>query len=108
MFDIRYNENGVEHRLTKIKHPLTNGQVGQMNRTIKEATVRRYHYNSHADLTAQLHDFIDAYSYGRRLKTLKSLTPFEYICKCWTNEPDRCNRNPTHQMPGLNKLDLIP
>ena len=27
MFDMRCRENGIEHRLTKIKHPWTNGQV---------------------------------------------------------------------------------
>jgi len=42
MFDMRCHENGIEHRLTKIKHPWTNGQVERMNRTIKEATVKRY------------------------------------------------------------------
>ena len=26
--------------------------------------------------------------FGRRLKTLKGLTPYEHICKCWTNEPE--------------------
>ena len=46
------DEYNIEHRLTKIKHPWTNGQVGRMNRTIKEATVKRYHYDSHAQLTA--------------------------------------------------------
>lgn len=35
MFDMRCNENDIEHRLTKIKHPWTNGQVERMNRTIK-------------------------------------------------------------------------
>lgn len=38
MFDMRCRENGIEHRLTKIKHPWTNGQVERMNRTTKEAT----------------------------------------------------------------------
>jgi hypothetical protein len=51
MFDMRCRENGIEHRLTKIRHPWTNGQVERMNRTIKEATVKRYHYDSHAQLT---------------------------------------------------------
>ena len=64
-----------------------------MNHTINEATIKRYHYGSHAQLTAHLHDFIDAYNYRRRLKTL---TPFEYICKIWTIEPDRFNLNPTY------------
>jgi transposase InsO family protein len=33
--------NGIEHRLTKPNHPWTNGQVERMNRTLKEATVKR-------------------------------------------------------------------
>src|SRR5215210_598079 len=43
MFDMRCRENGIEHRFTKINHPWNNGQVERMNRTIKEATVQRYH-----------------------------------------------------------------
>ena len=73
-----------------------------MNRTIKEATAKRYHYDSHAQLEAPLRDFIDTYNYGRRLKTLKGLTPYEYICKIWTTEPERFTLDPNHQMPGLN------
>jgi transposase InsO family protein len=102
MFDMRCQENGIEHRLTRIKHPWTNGQVERMNRTIKEATVKRYHYDSHRQFEAHLGDFINAYNYGRRLKTLKGLTPYEYICKCWTSQPDRFTLNPHHQMPGPN------
>ncbi len=36
--------NDIDHRLTKPNHPWTNGQVERMNRTLKEATIRRYHY----------------------------------------------------------------
>ncbi len=102
MFDMQCQENGIEHRLTKIKHPWTNGQVERMNRTIKEATVQRYHYDRHDQLEAHLADFITAYNYARRLKTLKGLTPYEYICKCWTSQPERFKFNPLQQMPGLN------
>ena len=102
MFDMRCQENGIEHRLTKIKHPWTNGQVERMNRTIKEATVKRYHYDGHSQFERQHGDFITAYNFARRLKTLKGLTPFEFICKCWTKEPERFRLNPIHQMPGLN------
>jgi len=106
MFDMRCQENGIEHRLTKIKHPWTNGQVERMNRTIKEATVQRYHYDRHDQLQAHLADFINAYNYARRLKTLKGLTPYEYICKCWTSQPERFKLNPLQQMPGLSTLTL--
>lgn len=102
IFDRVCNENCIEHRLTKVKHPWTNGQVERMNRTIKEATVKRFHYDHHDQLRAHLKDFVAAYNFGRRLKTLKGLTPYELICKCWTNEPERFRLNPIHQMPGLN------
>ena len=101
-FDMCCRENGVEHRLTKIKHRWTNGQVERMNRTIKEATVKRYHYDRHDQLEAHLAGFINAYNYGRRLKALKGLTPYEYICKIWTEDQNRFKLNPLHQMPGLN------
>ena len=81
MFDMRCRENGIEHRLTKIRHPWTNGQVERMNRSIKDATVKRYHYDDHGQLRDHLNDFINAYNYARRLKTLGGLTPYEYICK---------------------------
>ena len=102
MFDMRCRENGIEHRLTKVKHPWTNGQVERMNRTIKEATVQRFHYDDHQQLETHLADFIAAYNFGRRLKTLKGLTPYEFICKIWTIEPNRFRLDPIHQMPGLN------
>ena len=84
------------------RHPWTNGQVERMNRTIKDATVKRYHYDSHNQLRSHLSDFLNAYNYARRLKTLSGLTPYEYIRKIWTSEPDRFILNPIHQMPGLN------
>ncbi|MBF0856163.1 IS481 family transposase, partial [Gluconobacter oxydans] len=35
-------------------------------------------------------------------KTLSGLTPYEYVCKIWTSEPERFIINPTHQTPGPN------
>ena len=102
IFDRVCDENGIEHRLTKVNHPWTNGQVERMNRTIKEATVKRYHYDNHDQLKTHLSDFVAAYNYARRLKTLKGLTPFEYVCKIWTKEPKRFKVDPTHYTPGLN------
>src|SRR6059058_6169772 len=95
-------EHCIEHRFTKINHPWTNGQVERMNRTIKDATVKRYHYDDHDQLRRHLADFLAAYNFARRLKTLKGLRPFEFVSKCWTSEPDRFKLNPLHQMPGLN------
>ncbi|ESZ15365.1 integrase [Mesorhizobium sp. L48C026A00] len=73
-----------------------------MNRTIKDATVKRFHYDDHDQLRRHLADFILAYNFARRLKTLKGLTPYEFICKICAKEPERFRLDPTHQMPGLN------
>src|SRR5918995_2334208 len=70
-FDRACRSHRIEHRLTKPNHPWTNGQVERMNRTIKEATVQRYHYDRHDQLRRHLDDFVAAYNFGRRLKTLK-------------------------------------
>jgi len=102
MFDRTCVANAIEHRTTKPNHPWTNGQVERMNRTIKEATVKRYHYDSHDQLRQHLQVFIDAYNFARRLKTLNGLTPYEHVCSCWTSQPHRFIINPIHQMPGLN------
>lgn len=69
---------------------------------IKEATVKRFYYVSHDQLREHLANFVAAYNFAKRLKTLKGLTPYEYICKCWTKEPQRFTSDPHHQMPGPN------
>jgi transposase InsO family protein len=101
-FDMICEANGIEHRLTKPNHPWTNGQVERMNRTIKDATVKRFHYENHDRLRTHLADVLAACNFARRLKTLGALTPCEYISKIWTSEPDRVILDPIHQMPGLN------
>ena len=73
-----------------------------MNRTIKDATVKRYFYETHDELRAHLRDFVAADNFARRLKILRGLTPYEFICKAWTSEPSRFNISPLQQTPGLN------
>lgn len=101
-FDMICEANGTEHRLTKANHSWTNGQVERRIQTIKDAIVKRFHYESHDQLRTHLADFMATYNFARRLKTLSGLTPYEYIAKIWTSEPDRFIVNPLDQMPGLN------
>jgi len=65
-------------------------------------TVKRFNHESHDQLRTHLADFMAAYQFARRLRTLSGLTPYEYIAKVWTSEPDRFIVNPIHQMPRLN------
>jgi transposase InsO family protein len=98
------DEQDIEHRLTKVNHRWTNGQVERMNRTIKDATVKRYRYDSHAELRTHLHLFVGAYNHARRLRTLRGLTPTEFILSAWTKEPDRFRIDPSHLIPGPYRL----
>ena len=63
---------------------------------------QRYHDQSHEQLKAHLQTFLMAYNFARRLKTLKGLTPYEYVCNLWTTEPERFKINPTQHTVGLN------
>ncbi len=101
-FEAAWADLDIEHRLTKPRHPWTNGQVERMNRTIKEAIVKRYYYETHDHLQQHLADFVADYNFARRLKTLRGLTPYEAICKAWTEYPSRFISNPHHQSPRPN------
>ncbi|SJM34859.1 hypothetical protein BQ8482_530029 [Mesorhizobium delmotii] len=59
--------SGMTSSIASQRPSTPDGQVERMNRTIKEATVKRYHYETHDN------DFVAAYNFGRRLKTLKGL-----------------------------------
>jgi transposase-like protein len=58
------DEHAIAHRLTKTNHPWTNGQVERRNRTLKEATVKKYYYQTHQQLKKHLHAFLMAYNLG--------------------------------------------
>ena len=68
-------ENDIDHRLTKPAIPGPTVRSRRMNRTIKEATVKRFHYETHDQLRSHLADFVTAYNFARRLKTLKASRP---------------------------------
>src|SRR3546814_20715390 len=50
IFDRVCCANATQHRRPKVKTPSTHGQVERMNRTINEATVKRFNYEDHTQL----------------------------------------------------------
>ena len=98
IFDRVCREHDIEHRLTKINPPWTHGQVERMNPTL----MKKYHYDSNQQLPEHLYNFLNAYNFAKRLKTLKGLTPYEAIIQGWKKEPDRFNINPHQHTLGLN------
>ena len=114
-FDMICNANAIEHRLTKPYHPwshedqktvrgtvlLNGGQVERRNRTIKNASVKRYFYDDHEQLRRHLDLFVDTYNHARRLKTLKGLTPAQFIWKECQAKPELFHEEPCHLTSGL-------
>jgi transposase InsO family protein len=98
IFDRVCEQHDIEHRLTQVNHPWTNGQVERMNRTIKDATVKRYHYDTHDQLrcTCSSSWMLTIMLGGSR--PLRGLTPYEYVCHLWTKEPERFRLNPSHHI----------
>ena len=54
-----------------------------MNRTIKEATVQRCHYQPTEELYEHLQAFLLAYNHAKRLKPLRGLTSYDLVCAQW-------------------------
>lgn len=73
-----------------------------MNRTIKEATVKKYHYDTHDSLRRHIYDFVNAYNFAKRLKALKGKTPYEFIDDAWKKDPKCFIVELDHFIVGLN------
>jgi hypothetical protein len=72
-----------------------------MNRTIKDATVRRFYYETHNNLRAHLATFLNAYNFAKHLKSLRGLTPLSVFASSG-HSSHNVRLNPLHHMAGLN------
>lgn len=116
-FDEICNKNNIEHRLTKFRHPWSegvrktvqwtvfspNGQVEVTNRIIKQYTTKTYHYESEQELKYHLMAFILFYNHQRPLKALKFKTPYAILIEEYERCPDLFKDNPSLKLKGLNK-----
>ncbi|MCK5662776.1 MAG: transposase [Thiotrichaceae bacterium] len=101
-FDKICEQYNIEHRLTKFRHPWTNGQVEIMNRVIKDHTVKQYHYETIESFKTHLMSFILLYNYQRRLKSLKYKAPYTKMIEIYDETPELFKTNPNHKTAGLN------
>ena len=73
-----------------------------MNRTIKDATIKVFHYPDLDSLKAHVIAFVWTYNFAKHLKALRWRTPFEAIAHAWTNDPTTFKIDPPHLIPGPN------
>ena len=102
IFDRVCIDNAIDHKLTKPYHPWTNGQAERMNRTIKEATIKAFHYPDLAALKAHVLAFVCTYNFAKHLKALRWRTPFQAIVDAWARDPAPFKIDPRHLIPGPN------
>jgi transposase-like protein len=102
-FDVLCQSHEIEHRLTKFRHPWTNGQVEITNKMIKNYTTKRYHYENIEELKKHLMAFILYYNFKKPLKSLKYMAPYDIILNYYQTHPNAFNHNPYHKIVGLNK-----
>jgi negative regulator of replication initiation len=72
-----------------------------MVRTIKDATVRAFHYASINDLRRHVRDWLLAYNYAKQLKALRFITPLEALKAVSVEKPELFLRPPSHDMLRL-------
>ena len=106
-FELLCKKHAIKHKLTKFRHPWTNGQVERINRTIKDATTKTYHYDSINQFEKHLKEFILVYNFAKRLKSLKFKTPFEFLAEKFKNNPTLFYQNPDHYSKGLNTQPVL-
>ena len=68
---------------------------------VKQATVQRDHYQTTPELNEHLQAFLLADNHAKRRKTLRGLTPHEFVCAQWIKDPTIFTQDPTHLTPGL-------
>lgn len=102
-FDQICQQNNIIHKLTQFKHPWTNGQVETFNKTLKNATVKTYHYDDVIQLKQHLMSYLLVHNYQKKLKALNFQTPYDFLLLSYQNQPHLFKDNPNHKLVGLNK-----
>jgi transposase InsO family protein len=93
-FDQACSQAEIQHRLTQIRHPWTNGLAERTGKTIKDQTVYRLHFNTPAQLRSVLYGFRQYFNLDRPYKAIGFKTPYAATQEWYQKEPERFLKDP--------------
>jgi transposase-like protein len=95
LLDFICKETGIKHKLTKPKHPWTNGMAERAVRTVKDHTVKIQRYLSITEMYQGIKHFEEHHNFYRNQKVLKNKTPFDVMVAWFVKEPKIFFKDPT-------------
>ncbi len=93
---------GLRLRQAKPVGEVSAGQAERMNRIVKDATIKVFHYETTQALCTHVLTFVAAYNFAKHLKALRWRTPSQTIREAWKADPTSFKVNPHHLIPGPN------
>ena len=90
---------GIEHRLTKVRRPQTNGMVERFNGRIADI-LRTHHFQSGKELEHTLTRYVDLYNNHLPQANLDCRTPCQVMCEWYEKEPQFFSKDVHNRMEG--------
>ena len=99
-FDQLCSALGIEHRLTRPRHPQTNGMVERFNGRVADI-LKTHRFHSADDLSTTLHRYVSLYNQQLPQSALGGKTPMQAMKDWYASRPELFSRRP-HDRPGLD------
>jgi len=77
----------AKRKLLEPAHCWTKKQVEHMTHKFEEAITQSFRHQTTEELNKHLQSFLLAYNHTKCLKALRGLTPHEFVCTQWQNNP---------------------
>lgn len=86
---------GIDHRLTQVKHPWTNGLAENTVKQIKANTTKRHRLANYSQAEACINAYVIYHNYRKRHRALNWQTGYDTVLKWYAKEPDIFTNDPT-------------
>ena len=77
LFDLFCKQFAIEHRLTQIKHPWTNGMAENIIKQIKNNTTRKFTLNSYQEAEKCIQSYLYYHNFVKKHRSLEFKTSYE-------------------------------